>query len=100
MMLVTAICILGVDFPIFPRRFAKTADYGYGLMDLGKGCGGSESGWDVTLAAKANVADRYPVGTGLLPLNQCCGSISGWDGTLAVKPVLRIRIRLGRDSCR
>jgi hypothetical protein len=41
MMLVTAICILGVDFPIFPRRFAKTADYGYGLMDLGKGCGGS-----------------------------------------------------------
>jgi hypothetical protein len=64
MMLVTAICILGVDFPIFPRRFAKTADYGYGLMDLGK------------------VAD--PIGKGLLPL----------------KPVLRIRIRLGRDSCR
>ena len=37
MLLVTAICILGVDFQAFPRRFAKTEDFGFGLMDIGVG---------------------------------------------------------------
>jgi len=37
MLLVTAICILAIDFPVFPRRFGKTETYGYGLMDLGVG---------------------------------------------------------------
>ena len=37
MLLVTVICILGVDFQVFPRRFAKTETLGFGLMDIGVG---------------------------------------------------------------
>jgi hypothetical protein len=56
-MAATCVAILGVDFPTFPRRYAKAEGYGGGVMDVGVGAIVFAGGLVSAVAAGAAAAD-------------------------------------------
>ena len=62
--ILTTIAILAVDFQIFPRRYCKTEESGYGLMDIGASSFVIIAGW--TSALNARRSDGAPQSVGSL----------------------------------
>ena len=95
LILYTCICILAVDFPAFPRRYAKAEAHGSGLMDVGVGGIILASGL-VSRATRGAVGERT-VGQSSSGGGSCGGAEAGpWIGVAAAATVSSLAALLRR----
>lgn len=75
MMVVTCICILAVDFRLFPRRFAKVETWGTSLMDMGVGSFVFSAGIVAARPVLKELADNKAIPLGPRLVKSLCHSL-------------------------